>query len=291
MNLANKPLLLAALLLPPALRAAPPELPQWLAEASRGGRYETPASDETGRAEHLFQSLLNGTAPAALAPELAALALDLQSPDDGATLVLREAAGALRGRGFYVLRPALLGPVLQVPHAFKDRLTREIGLQLFAEGRFSAAAWNTVPRWSEEGGRRLDADLAHLPDSYFTAFTRALSKQARRTPILQIHGFDGGKRKNAPAAELDLILSNGSGKSDHRLHRMARCFERTLAVKAAVFPDEVRELGATTNVQARVLREGQRFDFVHLEMNAALRQRLVENREARAAWLSCVTER
>lgn len=290
MKSTNRLIALSALLLfSPNLLAAslPAALPDLLAEASRGGRYATPAPDETARAEALFGQLLAGKSPNTLAAELSALALEVV-PLDPKTLIVRESAGALRGRGFYVLRPGQSGETLLVPHAFKDLLTREIGLHLFAEGQFAAAAWNTVPRWTDESGGRLDADLAHLPDSYFTAFTRAVGRHSPKAQVLQIHGFEGGKRKSDAASGRDIIVSNGTQQSGSQIKAHARCLASTLRLDVGVYPDSVRELGGTTNVQGKALRELGHAGFVHLEMNAPLRRKLADDAPTRRAWLDCL---
>jgi len=264
-------------------------LERMLAEASRDGRYQAPAAGETTRVEAVFVQLLAGTPPAALHEELVALALEvIPVADAPETLLLREAGDARRGRGFYVLRPGVRADVLQVPHAFKDHHTREIGLRLFAEGRFAAAGWNTVPRWSVQEGVRTDADLAHLPDSYFTAFTRAIARHLPTVQVLQIHGFDAGKRKTEHAAAADMIVSNGTSTSSPQLRRQAPCLARSLAISVGVYPDTVRELGGTTNVQGEALRRLGHPGFVHLEMSAALRQRLLDDADSRRAWLYCL---
>lgn len=260
-----------------------------LAEASRGGQFRSPTVGETARAQALFARLLAGGSAAALAAELAALELHITPlPGDEATLIVHEHAAARRGRGLFVLRPQHAGDVLQVPHSFKDRQTREIGLQLFAEGRFAAAAWNTVPRWEERHGQRIDADLAHQSDSYFNAFTRAVGRHWPTARVLQIHGFDPDKRKSRAAADASLIISNGTSRSTAPLRSAAACLARDLAVNVGVYPDTVRELGGTTNAQGSVLRSIGHDGFVHLEMSADFRRRLSAEHATRRAWLNCL---
>lgn len=260
-----------------------------LAEASRGGQYRAPDEGEVTRAEQLFARLLAGESASALAAELSALGLELHAlPDDPTARVLREAASERRGRGLFVLRPGVRGDVLQVPHSFKDRQTREIGLLLFAEGRFAAAAWNTVPRWQEHEGRRIDSDLAHQPVSYFNAFTRALGRHAPLSRVLQIHGFDPGKRKSRLAAEAAIILGNGSERSTPPLRTTGDCLSRRLAVTVGVYPDSVRELGGTTNAQATALRGIGHDGFLHVEMSAVFRERMLTDPATRSIWLNCL---
>ena len=113
------------------------------------------------RAEALFLRLAQGVDPAELATEAKSLALRIDV--SGPWLVVREEEGAKRGRGFFVFRRNTRADILLVPHGFKDEMTRDIGLGLFSQGGFSAAAWNTVPRHYEHNGVRVDADMArHL---------------------------------------------------------------------------------------------------------------------------------
>jgi hypothetical protein len=55
-----------------------------------------------------------------------------------------------------------------------------------------------------------------------------------------------------------------------------------------VYPKEIRELGATTNVSAILLREMNNKGFVHIEMNENLRTVLKEDINSRRAFLECV---
>lgn len=274
-------------LLATPLFAAPPALPDVLRAASRDGRFVRPSADELARASRLFGALAQGDRSAPLENDAAELDLELLRVSQPDAWVLREKATAKRGRGLYAFR-AGGRDTLEVPHSFKDEMTREIGLALFAEGQFAAAAWNTVPRHYEENGRRVDADMAHLDQTYFMAFTRAVAATHAGDSILQIHGFDQGKRKSAAAADAELILSAGHGQPGERLRRQWQCLGARFGGKVALYPETARELGGTGNAQVAMLR-GLRFDhFIHAEISRPLRETLRDSSRDRAQFLGCV---
>lgn len=192
----------------------------------------------------------------------------LPSPDGrGKVWLIREEPGGIRGRGCYVVHRGAAPPLaLQAPHGFADRHTRQIAAGLFCAGRVRAVAFNTAHR------RLLDA--AHTPRSYLQAFTKAfLRVHGRRAVICQLHGFSQMKRTSAAGRTSDLILSNGSRAPAIWQHRLATTLRGVLPKSQVnVFPTEVSELGATTNVQGRLVRSFGYGRFCHLEMSAPLRE-------------------
>lgn len=269
----------------PCAGGTEPTLQEMLREAVRGGDYLAPGKEEMGRAEALFMRLARGATPAEVAAEAEALEMDIART--GSLVVVRESAAARRGRGFFVFRREAGPDGLLVPHGFMDAMTRDIGAKLFEEGSFSAAAWNTVPRAYRRGNERVHADLAHLPDSWFNAFARAVARSWPDGRILQLHGFAPSKRKNATAAEADMIISNGTRTPDEALRRSQRCLNGRLG-KVLLYPTDIRELGGTTNAQGITLRAHGYEGFVHIEASRALRQRLKDSAAARAILLECL---
>lgn len=257
-----------------------------LDEAIEGGDYAIPRPDELQAAERLFRQLALDGPITELAAEAAAL--DMEIVSDGPLRILRELPHARRGRGFYVFRRNGGSNVLHIPHGFMDEMTREIGLALFLEGRFAAAGWNTVPRHYERDGARVDADLAHVPGSWFTAFARGTATAWPRGRTLQLHGFANDKRRSPAGARAALILSNGTEAPPRSLLALRDCLTRRLGQPAALYPHDVRELGGTTNVQGEALRELRYAGFLHLETNRELRQQLRDERARRAALLECL---
>lgn len=271
-------------------QTTPPDLPALLAPAIRGGDYRPAPAEEVTRAEALFLRLAQGGDPAALAAEASQLAMTLDRV--GALVIVRESNQAKQGRGFFVFRrdpaPETRADVLLVPHGFKDEMTRDIGLALFHQGRFAAAAWNTVPRSYERNSVSVDADMAHLPGTWFTAFALAAARAWPTGQTLQIHGFDQGKRKSDAAAEADMILSNGTRTAGPQLRRQQQCLASALTRPVLLYSESMRELGGTTNVQGAALRELGYPGFVHIEMSRPLRQALRDDEATRAALLRCL---
>lgn len=257
-----------------------------LANAIRGGDYLPAQPAEVERAEALFLRLAQGAAPAGLAAEARSLALEIESI--GSLLIIREEENAKRGRGFFVFRRDARSDILLVPHGFKDEMTRDIGVSLFNQGSFSAAAWNTVPRYYERNGIRVDADMAHLPGTWFTAFALAAARVWPSGQTLQIHGFEQGKRKSAAAAAADLILSNGTRTPGPQLRRQQQCLSSGLAHAIRLYSESFRELGGTTNVQGTALRARGYQGFVHIEMSRSLRLALRDDEATHATLLRCM---
>lgn len=272
-------------------KAATSPLKSLLRQASRERVFVLPGSAELAQAEQLFVQLLQGKldpqSPKARAAANA-LALDLQTV--GGLTVLLEQAGARRGRGFFAYRPGEASQdVLQVPHSFKDEMTRDIGLALFQEGHFAAVAFNTVPRrFFAANGQEVVADVAHIDGTYFLAFTRATAKALAQGRTLQIHGFDQGKRKSAALADTDVILSAGHAAPPASLRQSRSLLEKRLQRTVALYADGVRELGATTNVAAAALRALGYERFIHVEMSRAMRSLMRDDAATRKIWLASI---
>lgn len=265
-----------------------------LRQASKSRQFSLPQESELQQAEQLFAQLLQ--TPDAASPKLqaAANALQMELQNVNGYTVLLEKTNAHRGRGLFAFRSANSGKttdVLQVPHAFTDEMTREIGLGLFAEGRFAAVAFNTVPRrYNDEQGRQVVADMAHITGTYFLAFTHATAKVLPKGRTMQIHGFDQGKRKSAALSSTDMILSAGHGSPPSSLRQSRECMEKRLQRGVTLYADGVKELGATTNVQAAALRSLGYDNFIHVEMSRPLRTLMRDDAGARRQLLSCILQ-
>lgn len=257
-----------------------------LSKASEGGDFVPPEAARVERAEALFLRLAKGAAPADVAAEAQSLSLEIESV--GTLLIIREADHAREGRGFFVLSRDARPDILLVPHAFKDEMTREIGLHLFSEGRFSAAAWNTVPRHYNRQGQRVDADMAHLDVTWFNAFTRAMARAWPSGQTLQIHGFAQDKRKNAAGANADLILSNGTRTPGPLFLQRQQCLAAKLGRTVQLYSNTFRELGGTSNAQLAILTRLNYRGFIHMEMSRPLREALRKAPADRAAVLDCL---
>ena len=278
------------LLLLPAAGLAD-ELAGMLDTARREGAYRTPPPAELAAAEALFARTMRG-GDEALAKGWEELDMRLSEVRDGGERfwLLREGAGKT-GRGVYLFRCAGALPLVwQAPHGFKDLDTDRLALALLREGRAAAATLNSVPRDGGRGGER-DADLAHLPESYLTAFSRAFVRVHPDGVVIQLHGFTPEGRKDPGARAADLILSAGHRHPGYRLRQAAACLGGKLPGAVRLYPEQARELGGTINRIGRLLRELGFADFIHGELSPALRRELLDSAELRGAFLECLEDR
>ncbi len=264
-----------------------------LKEAATGKRFRRPGPEELNAAETLFGRIFDGASGQSLFAAWARLGFDLlrTAVSGKPALLLVEEPTRREGRGFYLFRPKDSLPLaLQVPHGFKDLDTDEIGLALAAEIPFAAVAWNTVPRYSDRNGARVDSDLAHLPRSYFTAFARAFAGRYPSSHLIQIHGYADANRKTPPGRSFDLILSSGTRTPGAVLVRMDRCIEERLSRPVALYPIEVKELGGTTNTIGRTLREIGYSGFIHIEMDRSVRLKMRDDPLFRDRFSGCLIQ-
>ena len=241
-------------------------------------------AQEYGRAEQAFLLLASGRsaqAPVGFAVE------PVSDPFRGARI--EEPERDCRGGGSYVLRqePGAVPLLISAPHRSADRLTGTLTMRFFVEGRAQAAAWNSVPRRNacgEEG-----SDIARLRRHPFTAFSTAFARAFPGGRVVQIHGFDKERRRTRAGRTADLILSSGSRTAGPHLKVIAACLRRDLpSLRVALFPDEVRELGATRNAQGIRLRQYGFKGFVHAELSLGLRQHLMRDEALRGHFIACL---
>jgi len=221
--------------------------------------------------------------------------------------VLRERDDRLRGAGSYAVRTGAAGPrsiLLQAPHAYFDRRTGAIAAQIFfapdaraIDGLFV----NSMHRYQTSPGKRErrrsnPSDVCHNPDHLFSVATRASLSSVTR--LVQLHGFGatelaagppagpaGGSADDsseAVALEFDAIVSAGDDRSSAASTAVALAMARGLSVRVGRYPEDTDQLGATTNVQGRICRDAG-IEFVHVELSAALRDRLVDSATSRSA--------
>lgn len=261
---------------------------QQLNLASSEKHFVQPSADEAARAQVLFLRLLKGEAGEDIKSSWSALGFDLVDNAESGLTLLIEQPTQRRGRGFFAFKKGNVS-ALQMPHSFKDEMTREIGITLFQQGSFSAAAWNTVPRHFVLNGVLVDADMAHLTNTYFIAFSLAFAQRYPQGNILQLHGFEQGKRRNEAAKDAAAILSNGTRTPPPVLRDITRCLAKETGANILSYPYDVRELGATTNTIAAALRQEGFDKFFHLEMSRAFRADLKKNVALQKTLLQCLT--
>jgi hypothetical protein len=254
--------------------------------ARRDGSYQEPGRDELNQAERLFkQTLAAGDDVSELVRAWKELGFDLApvSHKGADVLVLEEAPARKTGRGFYVFRRSRSEAIaLEAPHSWNDLHTGPIAFRLFEEAPIKAGAWNTVTR--KEG------DLAHVSSSYFQAFTRAFGESYRTGLVVQLHGFEAAKRTGKVAEEADAVVSGGTRTPPGWLLDLGKRMKEKWTERARLYPQDVHELGGTTNVQGQMLRSLGNDGFLHLEMALGLRKRMREEPTLRDAFLKCLLE-
>lgn len=206
--------------------------------------------------------------------------------------VLSEPAGKQAGRGWYLFRdprrePARNGmdglrsasPVaLEAPHARNDVHTGLIALRLFLEGNARVLACATITR------RR--ADMAHLTETFFQAFTLAFAESCPTGLVVQVHGFDS---RNHSITTAEVVASTGSKTPEPWLSQVANDLSKCTSLSVLAYPKETRQLGGTRNAQANALHQSTQCRFLHLEMSRDLRNRLTEDATLRRIILNCVS--
>lgn len=211
---------------------------------------------------------------------------------EAANLLLLAETRNRRGANVTVLRSDFAANVfVEVPHSFFDAGTLPIGFQLFDELGARALLINTFHRGGNDSAEvrkrlalsgRSPFDAAHREDSYFHIAHRAAVQEAPDAWFVQLHGFSD---ESVPG--VDAIVSPGPTQTD--VAPLAQRFRAELPdFEFRVYPEEIRTLGGTTNVQGKLNREVSA-PFVHLELSARLRERLQEDprvmaRFARAFW-------
>ena len=217
---------------------------------------------------------------------------------NGRYLALLEAAGRVRGAGAYLFRIAPRGdePVilLQAPHAFHDVSTGTIAAALFFAARDGvrprALFTNTIHRYQLAPGNKKKrkhnpADVAHNADHAFTIATEAFALAAGKARVIQIHGF--APRSDEDDADGDtgaigMVVSAGDTAGSSPISAaIAAAAKQAFGPDVKRFPEDVAILGATTNVQKRMLERTGRGEFVHVELSAVLRDKLVTDEETR----------
>lgn len=222
--------------------------------------------------------------PKALTALAAKASFILEAAEEkGETLwTLREASARYRGAGAYVFRT---GPaadvVIQAPHADYDLGTGALGAELFVTGspgnKPRAFFTNTAHRYkSRPDEKREDpehpADVAHNADHLFQIATDLTVRALPRVRVIQLHGFAAsavGARQ-----ELAAVISTGSDRPSEWSTAVAERLKRSLGEGVRLYPRDVRILGGTRNVQARLLDTYPDARFLHLELSSQARKQL-----------------
>lgn len=262
-------------------------------EARQEGEFRLSSQEEVSQAEVLFSRILQGERVEQLAPAWQALGYQLLDLSQGGIplVALMEDSQRKEGRGFFLFsRREGVRHLLMIPHGFKDLRTDTIGLALFLEQNFAVGAWNTVARYRNPEDTGREQDLGKQPLSYFTALTRAFAGYRTQDKVFQLHGFTQTKRESLVAREAGGILSGGSKDKRQDIQELRSCLQTIVHDPILLFPDEVRELGGTTNISGMILRTLGHNGFIHIELNRPLRERLNRDPALRKAFGNCLEE-
>jgi len=267
------------------------QLESLLNAANQQRVYRQPAPAELQHAERLFRQTLEGAPIAQLQGGWQTLGFNLQTVfENGSTFyVLAEAEDLRYGRGFYLFQPSpQLAVALQATHRFRDFHTGKLVLSLAAHYRVAAAAWNTVPRSFKQNGRQAEADVAHLSNSYFLAFSRAFAAVYKTGYLMQVHGFAKRKRSTIAGAQADVIISSGSQAPSSAVLAASYCLKHMIPGVVHLYPQDVSELGGTMNTVGQALRQMGHDGFIHLELSKPMRERMLDQATLRHPILACL---
>lgn len=175
---------------------------------------------------------------------------------------------------------------LMAPHRYHDKHTGVIAKRLLTNYEFSSIALNSIPRYSQTAENQ-SADLAHLSTSLHTAYSRAFAARFPSGKLIQLHGFSAQKRRTIAAQQADVILSNGTAWPSEYLLTLQRCLIQQ-DWKTLRYPQQVSELGGTQNSIGQLLRSLGHSGFIHMELNANSRQKLLNEKNTRSAFAHCL---
>jgi hypothetical protein len=261
--------------------AIPDEKLEQLLKRSIGkATFESPTKDDITRFETLLlETLHEPEHRSELATQWANAGWELVhwTVNDQSLLAICEQEHELRGRGLYVIRVnSESNLVLQAPHRFYDMGSGTIVSKLFQENDCRAAAWNTV--------HRKQVDLAHCPDSFLNAFTRAMLNYNAQSIVVQIHGFENDNQKGR-ARSAKMIVSNATEYPGRTAREATIRFKEDFGGdNVRLYPLEVRQLGGTKNEQASAVYEMGSVGFLHLELNKKFREQLQNSEALRTAF-------
>ena len=258
---------------------------------SKCGSYNQPSAAELRKAEELFGYLFKGRLTDDVQREWDKLNFKVVRIKEGKEefILLEEKETHKRGRGFYLFRLSNYKKLaMQSPHSIDDLYTGEITLKLALEGRLVSAAWNTVPRNSGDDDKVGNSDLAHLRESYFTAYARAFAHAYPSGSLIQLHGFVKEERRSKRGPETDIIVSSGSKIPGSRAEQIDRCLGKDVSDKSSLYPIEIKELGGSTNTTGIALRKMGYYGFIHIELSKPMRLLLKDDKKVRANFRGCI---
>ena len=119
---------------------------------------------------------------------------------------------------------------------------------------------------------------------------RASTSLPNHVRVVQLHGFSNAQRKTRAGAEAAVIVSGGSRWITPSADAVARCLAEFVDGPVALFPRDVTELGATTNLHGKILRRHGHEGFVHIELNLATRRWLLDDTARLQRFAGCLQQ-
>lgn len=260
---------------------------QWLQKLPRGEHYQRVTTIDYVALEKAFLALFQHQDAAALQSYYNITELDS---------AYRGVSESNLGWGVWTYQPQATYPVfLQIPHRFHDLDTRHFAHLAQQLQLAQVVMINTVPRY--QGAQQqppLNSDLSNARRSPMLAATEAWLAATPQGLVVQLHGFSQNNRMSQTAQQAEVIISHGSDQrfiDDSRLRDIQQCLQETLAVDVKRFPSQVSELGGTLNNVAKALgRWRKQTQFIHVELNRSLRERLAQQPQQAEQLLRCTME-
>jgi hypothetical protein len=249
--------------------------------------YRPPTEEQRRALGQLIGTLWAGVLPGP-ADELAELAeragmvLELWTIASRPTWVVREPATEPHGLGIYLIHAAALPRdrtiLLEAPHVYFDMQTQSVAADMFwaadARPEIHGLFTSSTHRFQREGKRKKrrfnPADVAHNAEHPFQTATSAVIARGP-VVVIQLHGFDGDRRDATVHAIVSAARPEGSTKESSSV---ATALAATLGAAVARFPEDTASLGGLDNVQGRLIAATPSAQFVHVELELALRTRL-----------------
>jgi len=258
------------------------ELESSLTRAIANTRYEQPASSDLTQARELFKHTLLGDRPVA---ELKTgwyklgFAFHEVTADGEPMWLVSQPPDSESGGGWYLFRTNHQSSLaFETPHAKNDVHTGIIGLRLFQAGTARVLAASTITRHR--------ADMAHLDDTFFQAFTLAFAEVCPTGLVVQLHGFESENHNHVAA---DVLASAGIQSPGAWFFEVVEKLKQATAVRVLAYPRDTKVLGGTTNSQGKALNQTADCRFLHLEITPELRERMARDPELRRAILDSVS--
>lgn len=259
----------------------------------RGTAYVAADAERVAATQALVESAVAhalGEADATELPELAhaaGMVLERWRIDGRPYLVLLERPEVRGSTGAFVLR---VGPrtrsgperLLQAPHVFHDVGTGELGLAalLAAPDGFRGLFVNTLHRNVQADGtkERRDqnpADVCHNDAHPFVAATMGAVRTLGHVEVVQLHGFGEDHVLPPDRQATRAVVSAGDLEGGSaRVTAVVDALQRTFGGSFARYPEDLGDLGGTTNVIGRRVRAEPRAGFLHLELSSEFRKHL-----------------